>query len=118
MGRFYRSRRGPALVASELLVDPDVSRRKFERELADYRLLEKDHLRRGWWMLEADFPKVFVVFAAPIKPPAVVFGAELDFSNYDLWAPSVRLVDPFSREPYVFPELPSLLKRSVGTIQF
>ena len=99
-----------------LLVDPAVSQAKFERELQQYRELEQDHRRRGWWLLDAEFPEVFVVFATPqLKPPAVVFGVLLDFTNYDLWAPSVRLVDPFSREPYRARELPAVLKRRLPT---
>jgi hypothetical protein len=96
----------------ELFVDPAVSRTKFEREVAEYRKLEDDHLRRGWWMLRAEYPEIFVVFAnSALKPPAVIFGALLDFTNYDLWAPSVKLVDPFTREPYKAKDLPTHLKR-------
>lgn len=97
---------------TELLVDPMVSRAKFERELAEYRKLEDDYVRRGWWMLRAEYPEVFIVFAnSALKPPAVIFGALLNFTNYDLWAPSVKLVDPFTREPYKAKELPTFLKR-------
>lgn len=100
------------MAETELLVDPAVSRAKFERELAEYRKLEDDHMRRGWWMLRAAYPEVFVVFAnSALKPPSVIFGALLDFTNYDLWAPSVKLVDPFTREPYKAKELPTVLKR-------
>ncbi|MDQ5827161.1 MAG: hypothetical protein M3441_23605 [Chloroflexota bacterium] len=100
------------MAETELLVDPAVSRAKFAREVAEYRKIEDDLLRRGWWMLRAEHPEVFVVFANPaLKPPAVIFGALLDFSNYDLWAPSVKLVDPFTREPYKAKELPTVLKR-------
>lgn len=98
--------------AATQTVDPMVSREKFEREIAEYRAIEPELQRRGWWMLEASFPKVFVVFATPnLRPAAVVFGVELDFTNYDLEPPSVRLVDPFTRQPYVSRELPSVLKR-------
>lgn len=100
------------MAETQLLVDPAVSRTKFEREVAEYRKLEDDHIRRGWWMLRAEYPDVFVVFAnSALKPPAVVFGALLDFTNYDLWPPSVKLVDPFTREPYKAKELPTILKR-------
>lgn len=100
-----------------LLVDPAVSRAKFEREVAEYRQLERDHIRRGWMMLRAEYPEVFVVFANPqMKPPAVIFGALLDFTNYDLWAPSVKLVNPFTQEPYKAKELPvHLLRRPPAT---
>lgn len=99
-------------MAEERLVDPEVSRTKFERELADYRKVEDDHIRRGWWLLRVEYPEVFVVFGAPkVRPPTVVFGALLNFADYDLRPPSVRLVDPFTREPYKFNELPTVLKR-------
>lgn len=91
------------------LVDPEVSRAKFARELDQYNILANVHRQRGWWLLTADFPEVFVVFATPrTKPPLVVFGAILDFTNYDLWAPSVRLVNPFTRQPYTARTLPPI----------
>jgi hypothetical protein len=99
---------------TDLIVDPVVSRAKFEHELAQYRKMEDSYLRRGWWMLRAEYPEIFVVFATPqLKPPSVVFGALLDFTNYDFWPPSVRLVDPFTRVPYKGSELPTVLKRRV-----
>lgn len=100
----------------ELVVDPAVSRRKFERELAQYRQLEDEHIKRGWWLLKAEFPEVFVVFAAPqLKPPSVVFGVVIDFTNYDLWPPSVRFVNPFTRRPCKASELMSKMPRRVTT---
>lgn len=100
----------------EALADPAVSRAKFDRDLATYCGREDEYRRRGWWLLTADFPEVFVVFATPrTKPPAVVFGALLDFANYDFWPPSVRLVDPFTREPYRAKDLPTVFKRRTVT---
>lgn len=100
------------MAENPLLVDPAISRIKFERELAEYRAIEDEHLRRGWWVLYAEFPRLFIVFASPrLKPPAVIFGAILDFTNYDFWAPSVVLVNPFTREPYKAKELPTVMKR-------
>ena len=50
-------------------------------------------------------------FAAPqLQPPAIVFGALLDFTNYDLYPPSVRLVNPFTREPYSLKSIPTILR--------
>lgn len=94
----------------EVLVDPIVSRGKFEQELADYARIAGDQRRLGWWLLRAEFPDVLVAFVAPqLRPPAVVFGALLDFTNYDLWPPSVTLVDPFSEEPLRARQLPPAL---------
>lgn len=91
-----------ALKVLPILVDPAVSRAKFDREIAEYRQREEEHQRRGWWMLKAEFPEVFVVFIAPrFQPVTAIFGAQIDFSNYDVWAPSVRLAHPLTREPYI-----------------
>lgn len=76
-------------------VDEAVSRRKFEREVARYRDSEEVYRRRGWFLLEADFPTVLVLFAAlKVNPRALVCAARLDFTNYDLVPPSVTFVDP------------------------
>lgn len=94
------------------VVDLGVTRAKYEAELAEFRQLEADHRRRGWWILDATFPRVFVVFATPqLRPPAVVCGVEVDFTNYDFEPPSVRLVDPLTREPYRRKDLPTVLFR-------
>jgi Predicted metal binding domain len=98
----------------EALVDPQVSREKFGRELADYRGLEADYRRKGWFMVKADFPNITVIFASPkTKPSCVIFAADINFENYDLWPPSVRLVDPFTGTPYSLEQLPTNLPRLV-----
>jgi hypothetical protein len=94
------------------VVDPDVTRAKYDAEVAEYRQIEDGHRRRGWWLVDATFPRVFVVFATPqLRPPAVVCGVDVDFTNYDFEPPSVRLVDPFTREPYRRKDLPTALFR-------
>lgn len=94
------------------VVDPVVTQEKFYAELAEYRRMEAEHRTRGWWLLDATFPRVFVVFATPqLRPPAVVCGVDVDFTNYDFEPPSVRLVDPFTREPYLRKDLPTVLFR-------
>jgi hypothetical protein len=107
--------------APEVLVDPAVSRTKFEAELAQYRAVEDGMIRRGQWLLRAEFPEVFIVYgAAPAAPPHLVaFGALLDFTNYDLWPASVRIVNPFTRVPYKMSELPghAALNRLVKVVQ-
>lgn len=96
---------------SEFLVDPAVSRAKFERELSGFRLIEQDQRRRGIFVLSASFPTVEVAFAAQhVKPRPVLFGAKIDFTNYDLWPPSVHFVDPFTGEPMKRSQLPPFLR--------
>lgn len=104
---------------SPILVDPLVTRTKFDRELAAYQLHEQDYLARGWWIAQARYPQIVVVFGVrQLKPPSVRFGALLDFRNYDLWPPSVRLVDPFTLIPYKASELPTRLTRLTPQPQF
>jgi hypothetical protein len=97
------------------VADPAVSRAKFEREIAEYRAVEAEYRRRGWFLVEAEFPTAFLVLtAAHVQPVPVLFGVEFDFTDYDLLPLSVTLVDPFSREPYRAKELPTVLPRLVG----
>jgi len=96
---------------AELLVDPAVSRAKFQRELDRYREIADDRRRLGWWILSAEFPDVLVAFTTPqIRPAPVIFGALINFDNYDLWAPSVRIVDPFSKEPLRLNQIPQPMR--------
>ena len=98
--------------ARQQVIDEAVTREKYELELAEFRSRALDHQRRGWWLLDATFPTVFVVFAtSQLRPAAIVCGVLIDFTNYDLEPPSVRLVDPFTRKPYKFKELPTALMR-------
>lgn len=65
-------------------------------------------------LLAADFPTVLVAFAAPqLKPAPLVFAMLVDYSDYDLLAPSVRFVDPFTATPYKASELPTPMMRSI-----
>ena len=94
------------------LVDPVVTKAKFDREIARFRENADDHARNGCWLAKAEYPKALVIFGTPrLKPPVVAFGAAFDFTNYDLWPPSVRLVDPFTQVPYKARELPTPLPR-------
>jgi hypothetical protein len=101
---------GSVSANTELLMDPAISRAKFAREVNTFQQMSADHVRRGWWLLHAEFPNVLMAFTAPqLKPRAVVFGALINFDNYDLWAPSVRLVDPFTAKPLFAKEIPAAL---------
>jgi len=93
--------------------DPEVVRRKVEREIAAY-FERQDHYRsRGIWVLQYDFPQLLVAFIAPkIKPhPIAAFGVLVDMSNYDVEPPSLQFVNPFTREPLAFKDVPTRLVR-------
>jgi hypothetical protein len=96
------------------VVDPEVSRAKFDREVADFRAIAAEYGRRGWFLAEAVFPEILVLLAAPqIKPSPIVMGVLLEYTDYDVRPPSVRLVDPFTRVPYTAADLPTHLPREI-----
>ena len=94
--------------------DPAVSRKKFEREISEYRTLGDQYRERGWLLVHAEFPRVLVVLAAPkLSPAAIVMGVAFDYTNYDAAAPSVRIVNPFTSAPYKFKDIPTQLNRGI-----
>ena len=105
-------------VGGELVVeqfaDPEVSRSKFDAEIADFRDLSSEYRSRGWFLIEANFPIAEVLIGVPqINPSVVLTAVRFDFSNYDAQPPSVQLVNAYSGQAYRFNELPTLLNRSV-----
>ena len=79
------------------VVDPAVSRIKFDREVDQFRRLDTMHRQRGWWLMSATFPVVQIGFITPnVRPAALAVCAQIDFTNFDLWPPSVKFVDPFN----------------------
>ena len=93
---------------------PTVSRRKFDREIAEFRSAAEEYGRRGWFLARADFPYALVILAtAKTQPVAILCGVWFDYTNYDAAPPSVRLVHPLTCAPYRYAELPSPLLRSL-----
>ena len=92
--------------------DPAVSRRKFDREITEFRSQADEYRSRGWLLAEAEFPHALVILAtAKTQPISILCGVSFDYSNYDAAPPSVRLVHPLTREPYKWSELPTQLPR-------
>jgi hypothetical protein len=89
-------------VPTPQVVDPAVSRAKFDREIAAYRKMEAAYRRRGWLLLDVAFPEVCIAFGMPkLRPFPIVAAVVIDFTDYDLRPLSVRFVDPFTREPLI-----------------
>lgn len=86
-----------------MFVEPSVTRAKFDRELSDFKAQRQAYLQRGIWLLDDAFPELlFALVAAKTKPsPFVLYGVAINFENYDVVPPSVRFVDPFTRQPLV-----------------
>ena len=95
-------------------VDPAVSRKKFNREVAQFRSQADEYIRRGWYLAKAKFPHALVVLAtAKTQPVTIMCGVLFDYSNYDAVPPSLRLVHPLTCEPYKFKDLPTQLIRQL-----
>lgn len=88
------------------LIDPVVSRKKFDKEVK--ALLEiRDELRQRGWIIEStSFPVIRVTFLTlkvfPVIAPITV---ELDLTNYNLMPPSVRFLHPIHFKPILIPAL-------------
>lgn len=83
-----------------LLVPPSVSEAKLSRELDQWEASRHAYIRRGYWLLGRKDLAVEVAFVASVflnRPtPIVVTVARIDFTNYDIWAPSVEFIDSHS----------------------
>jgi Predicted metal binding domain len=87
------------------LVPLAVSAAKLAAELMDWDTNADLYARRGWLLLERGELHVVVAFIAPVTLvgdvtiPVITACVRIDYTNYDLWAPSVTFVDPRTREP-------------------
>lgn len=101
-------------MSAELLVDPAVSAAKFDEQIRIFRTNAALYRQRGCWLLDAKFPHALFVFCSPkTRPGAVVTGVQFNFENFDLWAPSVIFVNPFTCEPFKVGQLPTTMRRAV-----
>lgn len=101
-----------------IVVDPEVTRLKLERELELWRENEEMYRRRGWLLLGRRQLEVDIGFlgrlpigARPI--PAMAACVRIGFTNYDLWPLSVEFIDPFTGE-YAPPPVQALVDTDEG----
>jgi hypothetical protein len=86
-----------------VLVDPAVSEAKLDRQLADWRANEELYRGRGWQLLGRDGLDVDIAFSARLPAGiandlvSIPLAVRLNFQNYDVWAPSLRVIDPIDR---------------------
>lgn len=99
-------------------IDIEVSRRKFRRELDTFLSVAHVQRQRGIFLLNAEFPNIILSFAATrLQPAPIVFAVCVNFENYDIEAPSVRFVNPFTWENLPQPPIP-LFRKIQGPIPF
>jgi hypothetical protein len=90
---------------SPALVPRAVSVAKLAAELDDWEANAALYQRRGWLLLARGPLHVDVAFVASVPligmycVPVITACVRIDFTNYDLWAPSVRFIDARTREP-------------------
>lgn len=101
-----------------MLVDPDVTRLKVERELELWRENEPTYRRRGWILLEHQNFRVDVGFLAKVPlgalaVPMMTACIRIDFTNYDLWAPALEFIDPVTGD-YAAPAVQALVDSDEG----
>ena len=103
-----------------MATDPGVSRRKFDREIADFRSQEEHYRRQGIWMLDCVYPQVLLAFATSRAPQVhVPFGALIDFEDYDARPLTVTLVHPCTRQPLRLNEvMPQFVQMPSGNNYF
>lgn len=83
-----------------VLVDPLVSRRKYEREVTDLLSPVLDVRKQGWIVEPVGFPIVRVTFLTAHLPfPVAEFTVEMDFTNYDFLPLSVKFLHPTTLRP-------------------
>jgi hypothetical protein len=97
-------------------VDPVVSETKFNVALSDFKQIEAINRERGVFLIRAQFPDIVLAFAAArIRPAIIVFAVKINFTNYDLEAPSVQFVDPLTEKPLKMNEIWSYMDRKLPT---
>ena len=101
-----------------IVVDPEVTRLKFERELELWRENEDTYRRRGWLLLAENELAVEIGFLGRLSIgggpiPAMTACVRIDFTNFDLEPPSVEFIDPFTGE-YASPAVQALVDTEEG----
>ncbi len=96
------------------VADPAVSRRKFDREVAELRGIEPTLVSRGWWIMSTEFPYVKVAFAAVgSRPRLIPFAVRIDFTDYDAKPLAITFVDPFEDRELAAAEMMTRLPRLI-----
>jgi putative metal binding uncharacterized protein/uncharacterized protein DUF2604 len=88
-----------------LIVDPEVSRAKLRAQLDDWNAQADVYRERGWILLGEHDLRVEIGFCCRLPVGrgndlvAMPLAVRIGFENYDVWAPSVQLIDPIERRP-------------------
>jgi hypothetical protein len=87
--------------------EQSVSEKKFNKELNTYKSAYETWRERGVLLIFAQFPNADFIFVTPnLKPPSVLFCVRINFTNYDVYPPSISFIQPFTRAPLKRSEVP------------
>jgi hypothetical protein len=100
------------------LVAPGVTARKFARELELWDANAETYRRRGWLMVGRGELWVDVAFTTKVTflnqvADVVCATVRFEFSNYDLWPPSLTFINLTSTEPWM-PPMRAFMETSEG----
>jgi len=80
-------------------VDPEVTKLKLDNEIECWHASAPLYRKRGWILLERNGIEVDVGFLAQLSlggqsVPVMTACVRFDYTNYDVWPPSVEFIDP------------------------
>jgi hypothetical protein len=94
------------------VVDPAVSRTKFDAEIARFEAHRSSYTKRGWWLMKAEFPIAEMAFVTTnLRPAMLALTARFDFTDFDLMPLSVTFIDPFTGAELLGAQLMTRMKR-------
>lgn len=97
------------------VVDPDVSKQKFDEETSLLKQNAAMHRSRGMIVLESQFPNIKLAFCVPqLKPIPIVFAVNINFTNYDLEPLSLKFIHPMTYKTLTIHELGHPFGRNIS----
>lgn len=77
--------------------DPEVTKIKFNKEIQEFSQNEDEYRKMGILCIGIEDYSIRLIFAIPhLKPQPIAFTVNIDFTNWDVEPPSIKLIDPFS----------------------
>lgn len=78
-------------------VDPEVTKRKFEKEIREFKRLEQEYRNKGVISYKTTPNSVSLLFGIPhLKPQPIAFAVNIEYTNWDVEPPSIKFIDPFT----------------------
>lgn len=80
-------------------MEPEVSLIKYKEEIGKFLEIVDVWREKGVFLIHEDYPLVEFLFTThKIRPSAVAFAVQIDFTNYDIEPPSLKFICPFTKK--------------------